>query len=275
MSVYCFQRTQHKPAPHSQRPPQDSSGGSLSKKHPGDHHTPQRPNDLKRPVDGGGSSHLGPGGKIPRMDRTYSGSSAHSGGRHSGSGDGYDPRRSSFSHSERAGGSTKDRSRDGYVRVSLIPCLQCGLKKKNTPEMFVIISCLNYRKSALAERTEPRMFNWLLRKNYHLSATITQSGRQHMDFLLSKFEEDQKRCYRHFQLKRNPLLANKLKAISTRQKFMLRIFLTTTNWKLNSLSFKSIGQKMRGPPKKSILLVVKCFINLLSWRCRMRFDFGD
>ena len=25
----------------------------------------------------------------------------------------------------------------------------------------------------------------------------------------------------------------------------------------------------------SILLVVKCFINLLSWRCRRRFDFGD
>ena len=68
---------------------------------------------------------MGPGGKVPRMDRTYSGSSSHSGGRHSGSGDGYDPRgRSSFSHSDRASGSTKDRpregSRDGYVALPLI-----------------------------------------------------------------------------------------------------------------------------------------------------------
>lgn len=92
--------------PQSQRPPQDP------KKHPGDH-APFRSNDLKRPLDGGG-----PGGKIPRMDRTYSGSS-HSGGRHSGSGDSYDPRRSSsFSHTDRTGGATKDRSRDGYVAFS-------------------------------------------------------------------------------------------------------------------------------------------------------------
>lgn len=112
MLVYYFQRSQHKPAPHSQRPLQDPSGGPLSKKHPGDH-VPQRSNELKRPADGVSSSHLGPGGKIARMDRTYSGSSSHSGARHSGSGDGYDPRRSSFSHSERTAGSNKDRSRDG------------------------------------------------------------------------------------------------------------------------------------------------------------------
>ena len=100
------QRAQHKPATQMQRPPQDS------KKHPGDH-AHQRSSDLKRPTDGGG-----PGGKIPRMDRTYSGSSSHSGGRPSGSGDSYDPRRSSsFSHSDRTGTSSKERSRDGYVFI--------------------------------------------------------------------------------------------------------------------------------------------------------------
>lgn len=119
--IFFLQRSQHKPAPHSQRPPQDSLGGPLSKKHPGDHAS-QRSSELKRPADGVGSSHVGPGGKIARMDRAYSGSSSHSGGRHSGSGDGYDPRRSSFSHSERTGGSTKDRSRDGYGTFSYIYC---------------------------------------------------------------------------------------------------------------------------------------------------------
>ena len=130
--MYCsiiaclfFQRSQHKPAPHSHRPPQDSSGGPQSKKHPGDH-APQRSNELKRPADGVGSSHVGPGGKIARMDRAYSGSSSHSGGRHSGNGDGHDPRRSSFSHLERTGGSNKDRSRDGYGTFCCIYChLRC------------------------------------------------------------------------------------------------------------------------------------------------------
>ena len=137
MSVYCFQRTQHKPSIHSQRPPQDSSGGSLSKKHPGEHLAPQRSNELKRPVNGGGSSHSGPGGKIARMDRTYSGSSSHSGGRHSGSGDGYDPRRSSFSHSERTSGLTKDRSREGFVSFFLLPCfIVAGLNKGCTDCQF-------------------------------------------------------------------------------------------------------------------------------------------
>ena len=104
--IIFSQRAQHKPATQMQRPPQDS------KKHPGDH-AHQRSSDLKRPTDGGG-----PGGKIPRMDRTYSGSSSHSGGRPSGSGDSYDPRRSSsFSHSDRTGTSSKERSRDGYVFI--------------------------------------------------------------------------------------------------------------------------------------------------------------
>ena len=104
--IIFSQRAQHKPATQMQRPPQDA------KKHPGDH-AHQRSSDLKRPMDGGG-----PGGKIARMDRTYSGSSSHSGGRPSGSGDSYDPRRSSsFSHSDRTGTSSKERSRDGYVFI--------------------------------------------------------------------------------------------------------------------------------------------------------------
>lgn len=107
------ERTQNRPAPQSQRAPQDSSGMSHSRKHPGDHAPQRSSNDLKRPMEGGSSSHLGPGGKVPRMDRTNSGSSSHGGGRHSGSGDGYDPRRSSLSHSDRVSGSTKDRPRDG------------------------------------------------------------------------------------------------------------------------------------------------------------------
>ena len=104
-----LQRAQHKPSVQQQRSHQDP------KKHTGDHAS-QRSSDLKRPLDGGG-----PGGKFPRMDRTYSGSSSHSGGRHSGSGDSYDPRRSSsFSHSDRAGSSSKDRSRDGYVSLFVV-----------------------------------------------------------------------------------------------------------------------------------------------------------
>lgn len=106
------ERTQNRPAPQSQRTPQDSSG--MSRKHLGDHAPQRSSNDLKRQMEGGSSSHLGPGGKVPRMDRTNSGSSSHSGGRHSGGGDGYDPRRSSFSHSDRVSGSTKDRPRDGH-----------------------------------------------------------------------------------------------------------------------------------------------------------------
>ena len=106
-----------------QRPPQDS------KKHPGDH-AHQRSSDLKRPTDGGG-----PGGKIPRMDRTYSGSSSHSGGRPSGSGDSYDPRRSSsFSHSDRTGTSSKERSRDGYVfilQARVVQTLDCAIHRIN------------------------------------------------------------------------------------------------------------------------------------------------
>ena len=106
--IIFSQRAQHKPATQMQRPPQDA------KKHSADH-AHQRSSDLKRPTDGGG-----PGGKIPRMDRTYSGSSSHSGGRPSGSGDSYDPRRSSsFSHSDRTGTSSKERSRDGYVFILL------------------------------------------------------------------------------------------------------------------------------------------------------------
>ena len=108
--IIFSQRAQHKPATQMQRPPQDA------KKHPGDH-AHQRSSDLKRPTDGGG-----PGGKISRMDRTYSGSSFHSGGRPSGSGDSYDPRRSSsFSHSDRTGTSSKERSRDGYVFILQAP----------------------------------------------------------------------------------------------------------------------------------------------------------
>ena len=116
--IIFSQRAQHKPATQMQRPPQDS------KKHPGDH-AHQRSSDLKRPTDGGG-----PGGKIPRMDRTYSGSSSHSGGRPSGSGDSYDPRRSSsFSHSDRTGTSSKERSRDGYVFILQAPgCSNVGLR---------------------------------------------------------------------------------------------------------------------------------------------------
>ena len=117
------QRAQHKPATQMQRPPQDS------KKHPGDH-AHQRSSDLKRPTDGGG-----PGGKIPRMDRTYSGSSSHSGGRPSGSGDSYDPRRSSsFSHSDRTGTSSKERSRDGYVfilQARVVQTLDCAIHRIN------------------------------------------------------------------------------------------------------------------------------------------------
>lgn len=96
------ERTQHKPSHHSQKLPSDPQ------KHGTGDLAPQR--DLKRPMDGGG-----PGGKVPRMDRAYSATSAHSGGRHSGSGDGHDPRRpSSFSHSERPVGSSKDRHDYGH-----------------------------------------------------------------------------------------------------------------------------------------------------------------
>lgn len=99
---FSFQRTQHKPSHQSQRLPSDPQ------KHGTGDLAPQR--DLKRPMDGGG-----PGGKVPRMDRAYSTSNTHSGGRHSGSGDGYDPRRpSSFGHSERPGGSSKDRHDYGH-----------------------------------------------------------------------------------------------------------------------------------------------------------------
>ena len=111
IQFFSLQRTQNRPAPQSQRTPQDSSG--MSRKHLCDLVPQRSSNNLKRQMEGGNSSHLGPGGKVPRMDRTNSGSSSHSGGRHSGGGDGYDPRRSSFSHSDRVSGSTKDRPRDG------------------------------------------------------------------------------------------------------------------------------------------------------------------
>lgn len=98
------ERIQHKAGPPSQRLPQDP------KRHGAGDHAPQRTNDLKRPMDGGG-----PGGKIPRMERSFSGSGSHGSGRHSGSGDGYDPRRSSsFSHSDRPGASSKDRHDHGH-----------------------------------------------------------------------------------------------------------------------------------------------------------------